>query len=278
MVKKRIEDTLHLLEDQKTKWSFSKLGKPMKIAVLAGALITFSGMTYAATNLYQLMNDKGEVVMELTEEPIDSTQDWNSMEELVESIEAEQTIIAYETDKYPTDEFMIHTKPSEYSELGELNAESQQSYDFKEELSGGYTFKKGIIMAEREGDIFQEIKEELLQEAKDTDKKIVYRILDGLVGNKQLNTLAEYTNGHEVVHVLTTDDTARYENMKHDPSQTDLSKVMVNGQEAFYINQGVRQAIQWISETDGTKRYFRVATMSETVKKEDLINLANEIE
>ncbi|MGO0058456.1 hypothetical protein ACTID9_00040 [Brevibacillus fluminis] len=250
-----------------------------KIIVIVAACLVF-GVTsaFAAIKVYELKNDKGEVVVQVNK--VDQNPGLNhqktfneKISEIRESMKPDTAAIVYIASDNPQKIISRIQKPITSSDRAALQTELGTLLTVPAELQGSFVFQEGYVEHMVNYDYK---KEEIYQEAERTKQDIIIKEMK--VDKKVQRTGATYKNNKGAVRI----DIDNFENIKYmsseaGPDET-VEKVQVHGQEAIYH-------VQKSSDTGQEYKYleifnekanllYTVSTSFTTVSKEDLLAIA----
>ncbi|RIW31988.1 DUF4367 domain-containing protein [Bacillus salacetis] len=282
-VKKKIDSTYELIREEgkrKTSFSFSRGVRAVLIGV---GLITLSVVGAYASQGFTLFNSDGDVLMELTE-PKEEMKKWDltNVENYKEQVEDGQALVYYQVSDYPEKNFTIYRKPHVYKDLDAFKEAILHSYTPEKTLPFGYIFNNGKITVDARQSQFEAVQQQLYSEAKTSDQEVVARVVPVEESQDQIVAIAQYDNGEDQVFVRSSSKIELYENMPLKDGELAISKVAVNGHEAFYLKDEEGDfpyhSVIWIEGHADDKIMYEVLSHAvENVKKEQLMQIAESI-
>jgi hypothetical protein len=284
-VRKRMDDTYDRIESEakKTKrFSLFTVSKGLRAALIGGGLLTVSAAGVLATQGLNLFNSNGESIMELTK-PEPDILEWDAAaaEEYKEKVKPGEALVYYHVRDYPEKKFTVYRQPRIFSNYEAYKEAILHTYSPSETLPFGLNFVTGKITVDAEQSQFSSIEAELYEEAANSDKEVVAKIVEAEEKKDQIVAVTQYVNEDTEVFVRSSSKIELYENMPLDDGEIVISKLELPQSEAFYLKQEngqfPYQSILWIQEQDGTKVMFEVLTYSLDMPKAKLAEIAEDV-
>ncbi|WP_409250587.1 hypothetical protein V1502_10420 [Bacillus sp. SCS-153A] len=171
-----------------------------------------------------------------------------------------------------------YDEPLLYSGLNDFKEAIHHTYTPHPELPGGFKFKEGIISYWFDF-LTGDEKRELQKSARGTDEEIVKKVYK--VSDEQRTVKSKYTNGTSEIVVSSSILKFQIDEYKL-PEESILESIKINNEDALYLLEQTEEyrikQVKWIDDENGVSIMYSVATEDiETVTKEDLINISEEI-
>ncbi|MGC5327565.1 hypothetical protein [Brevibacillus sp. SYSU BS000544] len=252
--------------------------------IVAACLVFVVTSAFAAIKVYELKNDKGEVVVQVNRteqntvsEPVSYNDKIN---EVRESLKPGTAVAVYVKSKdNPEKIIRFLQKAIDSTDRSELQSMVGNIFRFPAELVGGYSFTSGYI----EHMVNHEVDEEAMRrEADETNKDVVIKEIP--VDKKIQRMSAAYARGTGEIR-LNIDNLEEIQKISSDagPDVT-VEKVMIDQTEAIYHiltiqNQGKEsRVIKYIKFLNNDKKQlFELRTRSADITKEDLVTVAKDL-
>ncbi|WP_421385291.1 hypothetical protein ACOJQI_11165 [Bacillus salacetis] len=283
MIKERMDEAYKTIEQEKKKPFFS-INNGVRASLFGTGLIGLTAVGVIASQGFQLVDSKGEVIMSLTESE-EEIKEWDleQVEAYKEQVNPGQALIYYIVSDFPEKNFTVYRQPRKFTDLQSFKESIHHSYVPDEELPFGLHFSSGKITVDAEQSQFEGVQKELYLKAKTSDQEVLAKIMDIEEKNDQIVAVSHYTNDEWEVYVRSSSKVELYEEMPLIDDELLISKAGVNEHEAFYLKQQTGdfpyQSILWIKDYEGEKMMYEIMNYSlNTVTKEHLIKIAEAVD
>ncbi|MBU9713828.1 hypothetical protein [Evansella tamaricis] len=264
--------------------------RPLKIAIISFCfMLLFGGAAYASTHVLQLMNQDGEVLVEIIEEE-NLGFDENGFEDYYRSLEEAEKQVG------ENEKIMFYFKGdvppggSAYWILGSYNYSYKTLDRMKEAVTSPFTdirfptyipdefiFDQGeITLMEKYFDM--SVREAIEREAETTQKPFVTQPIergDGLVTSK---VAYDYTRGEGALSFVVIENDVNHLGIQLE-DMASVEKVTVRGLEGFYYVENGEPSLFWIEEIDEVELAYWITVEGEhALSKEELIIIAEKME
>lgn len=276
-VKNRVLQKLH--ERKKLKEAFQM---KKKVSLIVAACLVF-GVTsaYAAIKVYEIKNERGEVVVKVEQTENGQKQERTMYEKIAavrESLPPGTTAAVYIVGKDNPDKSIQYVQiPRIITDHGALQSEVGNFDTIPAELDGGYKFQEGSV--DHPVNYSQKgLAEDMYAEAERMKQDVVVRKLENEPNIQRLN--ARYAGSKGNVRIVVEN----FENMKYTSSEAGpdekVETVTVQHKEGLYhvlkLKDGKEvKTVQFYR--DDTKRLVEVSTLSADISKQDLLNIAERL-
>lgn len=258
-----------------------------KIGLIVAACLVF-GVTsaYAAMKVYELKNEKGEVVVQINQtakDPVTSQHKTygQMLKEVRESVKPGTAVAVYIVPDNPQKIVAFFQKPITSTDRRVIQAEAGNMFAFPADLTGGYTFKEGFV---QHMIIHDYKKEDFYKQAEETKKDVIVKELKVEPTIEQLG--ATYANHKGEVRIrIENFEKVKYVSTEAGPDDT-VEKVKVGKREALYHlrkikgadgkTESMEQSIEYFK--DEAKLLYHVWTSSPEITKQDLLAIVEKLE
>lgn len=269
--------------------------KKFQALAITGLILAFAGSAYAMTtyDLFQLRNDKGEVVMELTTNPGDGF-DPPSLPEGKFHHEADEESIKNQLNPGEAavayfavdDTVVILQKPFETNNIKEWN-QTLEAYNLQvvDGFADEYEFISGRI--ESVGAIFPAphlydgYKQELKEKAKTSNESVAWKVVtDSVIDMPQMRKAVTIyrssTTEKEIKIIYNMDEFSEKVVISGDKVPI-IMKTEVAGKEAYYLDGLSEKQLYWMADRENGPAFkIIISTASSEISQEELVEIANE--
>lgn len=267
-------------EEQKRKGAFfmkKKVG-----LITAACLVMFVSVGYAAVNMYQLHNSKGETVYQEKKIVAPPSGIQNALEEyqnklnlVRDNLRSGSAAAVYIVSKDPLRRVATIQKPFVYTNAAEIQTKIGKFVTIPTELKTGFTYKEGEVYFQYAQ---QPNNEALFKEAEQSKKEVVSH---SLLLSKEINFLNCTYTGKNGTFTVTVYEHKKEDSQIYTPNRPDeqVEKVKVNKEEALYKtfpsgpNAETKELI-WVNSNLGRK--YMIQTTDQTISKLDLVAIADQ--
>ncbi|USG65593.1 hypothetical protein NDK47_26420 [Brevibacillus ruminantium] len=281
-IKDQVLDRLRERNNQKEAVRVKK-----KIGLIVAACLVF-GVTsaYAAVKVYELKNEKGEVISQIshtTEKPVLDKQRtyYELLEEVRETVKPGGAVAVYIVPDNPQKRISFFQKPMSFEDRSAFLESVGGGLTFPEELVGGYKFTEGMYQNE----LIRDYKnEDFYKEAEETKKDVIVKEL--AVEPDYQYAIARYAKDKGTVSIK-IDNFAKVKNSSTEAGPDDtVEKVKVKNKDALYLMRkfmgedgkvaSIEQSIEFYK--DDAKQLYTVFTTSDKITKEEMLAIAEKLE
>lgn len=277
-VKDQVLQKLHEQKKQKETYRMKR-----KIGLITAACLVFGVTTaFAAIKVYELKNDKGEVVVQVNRTEQNTVSGPTSFNEKINEVRKSlkpgtAAAVYVKSKENPEKTIYFVSKAVESADRSEFQSMVGNLFHFPDELVGGYSFKGGFIDQKKNREVVDE--EAMYREADETNKDVVIREVP--VDKKIERMVATYARDTGEVRLI-IENLEGIHNVSTDagPDVT-VEKVKIDHTEAIYHvltiqNPGQEsEVIKYITFLNNDKKQlFELRTGSADITKEDLITMA----
>jgi hypothetical protein len=280
-VKDQVLDRLRERQNKKEEFRVKK-----RMGLIIAACMVFSVTTaYGAVKVYELKNEKGEVVSQITHttaEPGEGQHKTYSQlfNEVRESVKPGNAAAVYIVPDNPNKIVSFFQIPITSTDRAVIQKEAGDKFTFPAELAGGFTFKDGSVQHEVIRDYN---KEDFYKEAEETKKDVIvkelkveptFQLIAGTYSNSKGDVTVRIENFEKV----------KYSAAEAGPDDT-VENVKVGGQEALYQLTNLKGENGSVVRVDKSIQFYKedkklmvfVSTSSPDIAKEDLLAIAEKL-
>lgn len=252
-----------------------------KVMLIVAACLVF-GVTsaYGAIKIFELKNDKGEVVVQINKTEnapvLDHRKTYmEKINKVRESLKPNTAVVVYVATDNPNKKVSLLQKPITSEDRTVLQKEAGNLFTYPSELAGGYLFKSGFVEHLM---ITDYDKEALYKEAEQTKQDVVIKELKVDPFIQRLGATYEGSKGKITLAI------DNFENMKYVSSEAGpddiVEKVKVRNVDALYFVQKSPDETEFKRiefYIDGTKLLYTLTSVDPSVSKEDLLAIAQQL-